>query len=94
MATIVHPGPTRRQLDEPELVEHMRQFEEDSRFLALHHDALLERFPEQWVAVYGERVVAHATNINGVLRNLARKRIPQSRVVVSFLTRKPQTFIL
>lgn len=94
MATVVQPRPVQRSLDKPELVDQMRQFEDDSRFLALHHDALLDRFPEEWVAVFGGAVVAHDTNINGVLRQLSRRKIPRNRVAVAFLTRQPKTLIL
>jgi hypothetical protein len=94
MATVVQPRPVRRADEQPQLVEEMRQFEQDSRFLALHHDALLDKFPEQWIAVFSGEVVANDTNINDALRELARRKVPHSRVVLAFLTRRPKTLIL
>jgi hypothetical protein len=76
------------------LVEELQQFERDSQFLALHRHTLLDSFPEQWVAVFNKKVVAHGTNINTVRRDLTRKKIPQNRVALSFLTRQKKTLIL
>ena len=91
---VIQSRPLRHSEGGAELVEHIRQFERDSRFLELHHDLLLDQFAEQWVAVFDEQVVAHDTNINSVLRQLGRKKIPQNRVAVEFLTRRRKTLIL
>jgi len=72
----------------------MRQFEDDSNYLALHHHVLLDQFPEQWVAVFNGQVVSHGTNINAITKELASKRIPPNRVVVAFLSRRRRTLIL
>lgn len=89
MATLV-----RRSEQRPELIDKIRQFEEDSHFLALHHDALLDQFAEEWVAVFHGNLVAHTSNINELLRELRRKDVPLNRVAMTFLSRRPRTFIL
>jgi hypothetical protein len=38
-------------------------FERDANYLALHADELKAQYPDQWVAVLREAVVAHSDNI-------------------------------
>ena len=54
----------------------------------------LQRYPDHWVAVYNQQVVGTAKDINGLIRQLKRKRIPPGQTYREYLTEKEQNLIL
>ena len=48
------------------VVEGLRLADASQRYLEAHREALTERYPDQWVAIVGERVVAHGDSAQAV----------------------------
>lgn len=48
------------------VVEGLRLAEANQKYLEAHREALTDRYPDQWVAIVGERVVAHGDSAQGV----------------------------
>ena len=61
-------------------------------FFALHPH-LHEDYPDQWIAVHRDTVLA-ASNLDELLGEMDRHGIPRGRTLVRFVEREPQTLIL
>lgn len=70
------------------------QFQRDIAFGETHHDELLKRYPEQWVAILNEGVVGAAPDVYHLLDELTVRRIPTERVVLRHLSRQEELLIL
>jgi hypothetical protein len=71
--------------------EHYRR---DVDYAIVHYEELLQRYPEHWVAIYGEQVVGAEPDFDRLLENLDRKRIPTNHTFVKYLSAEPIEFIL
>lgn len=72
----------------------LRRLKKDTAYFEVHHKDLLQRYPEQWVAVYNEKVVGVSEDGRQLLVDLKDKGVPPGSAVVKFLTNKEQVFIL
>jgi hypothetical protein len=72
----------------------MRPFEAAAAFVARNHDDLLQRYPEQWIAVSGSEVIATSPTKQGLARKLRNLKVDAGDLDVTFLTTRPQTLIL
>jgi hypothetical protein len=54
----------------------------------------LEQYPERWVAIYDEQVVAAAPELAPLLKMLERQGIPRGRTFVEYLTAKDDLLIV
>jgi hypothetical protein len=71
-----------------EMAERKRRLEEELTFWRLHRDELIERYPEQLIAVTREgKVVAVASDLFSFLEQLDDKGIKPRDVWTSFMTR-------
>ena len=75
----------------PETVERYR---EDALYFAQQHPALLEQYPDAWVAVFDRQVVASAKELDNLLAELDRKGIPRGQVFIEYLSTKDDLYIL
>jgi hypothetical protein len=80
--------------DPAELARQLRAFRSAAKTLSSNHPRLIDKYPQQWVAVYSGEVKAHAPTIEGVLKELAEKGIPKERAIVRFIDRNQRTLIL
>lgn len=71
----------------------LQPYERAARYVAEHFAKLVEEYPEQWVAVQDDRVLAHSRTHVG-LKRLVSKAQPKVPAFVVFLTKKEQTLIL
>jgi hypothetical protein len=78
---------------EEDLAE-LKRFERDSDYLEAHYDELLDRYPEQWVAILDEKVVGTASELRQLLDELQGRDVPLERVLVEHLTRNDDILIL
>jgi hypothetical protein len=76
-------------------VESLRQFGQDLDWIYAHHDELKRQYPEQFVAVYKGRVVAHAPKVETVMKELDRKYGDASgSIAVEYISTKKDELIL
>jgi hypothetical protein len=80
------------------LQEHLQaeleRFKLDTRYAEQHRQELLERYPEQWVAVYNQEVVGANADYKQLLEVLMLRNVPIEKTVFEHLTRKPEVWIL
>jgi hypothetical protein len=69
-------------------------FQEATQYVADHHAELLDAYPEQWIAVKGNEVLAASPRRDLIGRRLKKLGRERNRVYVTFLTKKRQTLIL
>jgi len=79
---------------EPEIQEDMDRYRADAAYFEAHRRALLEEYPEQWVAVYHQEVVGAAKDIKRLVKQLERKGIRPGRTYREYLTDKEELLIL
>ncbi len=59
--------------------------EQNVEFLHSEHDRLRSKYPDQWVAVRGGKVVAAASSAKGIQADLKRKGLDDNRNLVEFI---------
>ena len=69
-------------------------FREDWEFLDAHYTELLEKYPEQWVAVVDKRVVGVAPDLDRLLIRLKPMGLPKNRIVTEKVTAEEEVWIL
>jgi Family of unknown function (DUF5678) len=72
----------------------LKRFKEEFDFYELHHDELLEQYPEEWVAILDQAVVAADPNPETLIATLRQRGLPTERALVQHLTRHEETLIL
>lgn len=74
--------------------QELERFHADAEYFDRHRQELLHRYPERWVAVYNQEVVASAKDIKRLVRQLERKGIQPGRTYREYLTAKEELLIL
>lgn len=72
----------------------LRRFRRDVDYYQAHQGDLLRQYPEQWVAIFNERVVGADPDYDRVLDQAKAKGISVGRVFMQRLTEKDQLLIL
>lgn len=70
------------------------QYDRDRRWFQDHRDELLKNHPEQWVAVYKEQLIAHATRLQELVVEIKKVHPAAANIVVEFVTKKPVGLML
>lgn len=92
MGAIVEGTVTRARAKQLDRV--LKPFAEAAEFVAAHYDDLLTQYPEQWVAVSGQRIVAASQSRVGLKRRLRGMRQDPAKLYIGFLTGQRHTLIL
>ena len=74
--------------------EELQRHRQDALYFQQHRQELLTRYPEHWLAIYNQQVVAAAKDHKRLLRQLERKGIPPGRVFREYLTDEEDLLIL
>ena len=77
-----------------ELQAELERFKQDTTYLQEHYQALMEQYPEQWIAIYHQEVVGASPDYEQLLSEVKARGIPVTRGVFEHLTRKPKVWIL
>jgi hypothetical protein len=72
----------------------LQRFKKDTAYYEAHHDELLEKYPEQWVAIYNQKVVGASPDYEQLLNDLQAKGYSVGHVFVHYLTRHDEVLIL
>lgn len=80
--------------DHDRLMSHLDQFAEDTRFLESIRPELQNKYPDYWIAVYKREIVATASTLRELVKELVAKDIPPSQVVLAYLRTEPIAMIL
>ena len=74
--------------------QRLQRFQRDIDYYEAHRGELLDRYPEQWVAIFNEQVVDAAPTMEQVLIGLRAKGVPPGQGLVEHLTRHDELLIL
>jgi hypothetical protein len=64
------------------------EFSRDLAFIENNRGSLLKEYEEQWIAVYGSKVVAHGRDYSKVLFELEREGMPVGQIPIKFLSNR------
>ena len=57
-------------IDEEALARLFDEADRNSKYIEIHFDELLQQYPDQWIGVFQEKVVAHSTSSRGLVKKL------------------------
>ena len=63
-------------------------------FCTPQYHKLLEKYPDQWIAVTGGKVEAHGDSYEAVLQTVREKGLPRDSMIIEFIATDPITMIL
>ncbi len=72
----------------------LERFGRDVEYYQAHQEQLLERYPEQWVAIFNEQVVGADPDVDRLLATLDEHGIPKEKALVEYVTAKDEILIL
>lgn len=77
------------------VVESIKEFEANSKWIGFHYSELKEKYPEEWVAVWKEEVLEHGKDLPSIIETL-RKRYPEdhSHIPVEYISTEDIHLIL
>ena len=83
------------QVGDPRDVERdLRSFRRTARILSSNHPRLINRYPNQWVALHRGRVRASGRTFASVMAQIDKKGLPREHVIVRFIDKNQRTMIL
>ena len=77
-----------------EVARQLRSFQRAARVLSSHHPRLIDRYPNQWVAVHKGGVQATGRSLRSLLSKVDSAGLPRHEVIVRFIDRNQRTLIL
>ena len=76
-----------------EAQKELEAFRKDTRWYRDHYDELREQYPDQWLAVYDEELVAASPDEDEMFTELKRKHIPATKTYIKYLSTKDEIWI-
>ena len=74
--------------------EELQRFKKDTAYYEAHHEELLKKYPEQWVAIFKQQVVGASPDFEQLLDELEAKGYSVGQVLVQHLTQHDELLIL
>ena len=71
--------------------DHLQQ---EAQYYEAHYEELLEKHPEQWVAILDQKVVGSSSDPRELMQNLKNQGVSLRRVLVKHVTSEQETWIL
>lgn len=75
------------------LPDEVMLFDEDNLYFDEHMDELARDFPEEWIAIYHQRVVGHDSSLDRLMDGLVQKNLPVGQIAVRRATRDQLLFL-
>lgn len=72
----------------------LRGFQQETRYYEEHYEELLAEYPEQWVAIFNQKVVGASPDYDQLLADLEGAGVPIDRTLFKFLAREDELWIL
>ena len=79
---------------EEELIASLIEGKEAAQLLLEQHDELKARYPDQWVAVSRDGLVAHHESLEGLTVEYTKAGYTRNQVIVRLLETEPSLMIL
>ncbi len=72
----------------------LARFGQDAQYYETHQQEFLKVYPEQWVAIFNQRVVGANSDARQLLADLHARGIPIEKALVEHVTEKDELLIL
>ena len=79
----------RRLPNEAEILQMLEEADRNGRYVAAHYRELLQQYPNRWIAVYEEKVVAVSRSHKALLKQLDKLGCRRNGSVTQFLDTDP-----
>ncbi len=79
--------------DPREINRSLKVFQKSTRLVSDHYSKLVERYPDEWLAVYNGRVRAHGKSRKAVLEEVDAKGLPRAQTFLWLAKTEPQPLI-
>lgn len=76
------------------LRESIAAFERGKSFVDSNREEFLRRYPDCWIAVYQEQIIATDKNLKNLIETIRKRGIQTQDVVVDLVTTKKQPILL
>ena len=80
--------------DPKEVARDLRAFRKDARVLSSKRQHLISQYPNQWVGVHNNKVVAKGGTLDSVVEQLDALSIPRGRAIVRYISKHPRKMFL
>lgn len=74
--------------------ENLVKFRKDVLLLAQQRPSLTKKHPNKWIAFYNGQVVNVANNLDALLNEIDKRKLPRNMVVTQFLSTEKVAMIL
>ena len=74
--------------------ESLARFQQDVDYYESCYEELLQQYPEQWIAIYKQRVVGNDTDLDRLLKRLNQAGVPIEKALIEHVTAQDEVFIL
>jgi hypothetical protein len=72
----------------------LERFKKDTAYYEAHHEELLKKYPEQWVAILNQQVVGISPEYEPLLTQVEKNGLPIERTLFKHLSQKEENWIL
>ena len=55
------------------LVEQLKEYESNTKWIGSHYEGLKKKYPDEWVAVWKEKVVEYSSDLPSLMETLKEK---------------------
>ena len=80
--------------DPQEVDKSLTAFRKSARKLSSRQSKMMERYPQEWVAIHAGRVKARGASMDSVLKEIDEKGLARSETILRFIEIEPRTLIL
>lgn len=70
------------------------RFSESARALSSDYPRMIEKYPDQWVAVHEGEVLSHAAQLDELLEAIDAADVPRKEVLIRFIESHPRILML
>ncbi|GEM_PF-5558519 len=71
-----------------------KRYDDDKAWLRDHKEEVLRDHKDEWVAVHREKIVGHSRDLHDLVRDLRRRRVDMTTVVIEYVTDREVTMLL
>ncbi len=72
----------------------LERYRRDALYFEAHREELLEHYPDHWVAIYNQAVVAAAKQLPQLLRKLDKLGVPRGEAFVEHVSGEDDVLVL
>ena len=81
-------------IDEEALAKLFDEADRNSKYIETHFDELLQQYPDRWIGVFQEKVVAHSVSSRGLVKKLKAMDCLKKGAATRYMDTDPQVWII